>query len=96
VLVVNRENSRGAIARADIEENLKLKVAVGIRSDGRTLVKAINAGEPAVAIDRRSRLARGVRQIITLITTGQGPAPGTTPVAPIRANRGLLTRLVRR
>jgi pilus assembly protein CpaE len=96
VLVVNRENSRGAITRADIEENLKLKVAVGIRSDGRTLIKAINAGEPAVSIDRRSRLSRGVRQLVTLLTSGQGLPTGAATVSRSRIGRGPLAWIARR
>lgn len=74
LLVINRENSRGAIARPDIEENLKLKVAVGIRSDGQVMINAINAGEPAVSLDGRSRLSRGIRQLVHAITTGPAPA----------------------
>lgn len=96
LLVVNRENSRGAIARADIEENLKLKVAVGIRSDGRTLIKAINAGEPAVSLDRRSRLSRGVRQLVTLLTSSHDQPAGTIAVARHRTGRGPLAWIARR
>jgi pilus assembly protein CpaE len=93
MLIVNRENSRGAIPRADIEENLKLKVAVGIRSDGRTLIKATNAGEPAVAIDRRSRLSRGIRELVRLLTTEHQaePRPATNG-----RSRGPLAWLARR
>jgi pilus assembly protein CpaE len=96
MLVVNRENSRGAIARADIEENLKLKVALGIRSDGRTLIKAINAGEPAVTIDRRSRLSRGIRQLVQLLTSEQPLAAGVASAPRSRIGRGPLAWLARR
>lgn len=98
VLLVNRENSRGAITRGDIEDNLKLKVAVGIRSDGRTLIKAINAGEPAVTIDRRSRLSRGIRQLVMILTSDRPLATAGSSNNNSRNghNRGLLAWMPRR
>jgi pilus assembly protein CpaE len=98
LLLINRENSRGAITRGDIEDNLKLKVAVGIRSDGKTLIKAINAGEPAVTIDRRSRLSRGVRELVQILTSDR-PLTATGPSSNGSRNghhRGLLNWLPRR
>jgi pilus assembly protein CpaE len=96
MLVINRENSRNAISRADIEDNLKLKVGMGIRSDGRTLIRAINAGEPAVSIDRRSRIGRGVRQLATIIATGQVARVSAAASPAARVNRGPLAWIARR
>jgi Flp pilus assembly CpaE family ATPase len=95
LLIINRENSHGAISRADIEENLKFKVVLGLRSDGRAMVNAINAGEPALLLDRRGRLSRGIRQLVQIISTGQLPTPPGA-VTPTRQTRGPLAWLVRR
>lgn len=67
-VVLNRAKSRGAVSTRDIEEHLHVPISVSIRSDGRSLPAAINAGNPVIG-KRRSRFAAGIWQL-TAVTTG--------------------------
>jgi pilus assembly protein CpaE len=67
VLALNRAGSRGALGLGDIETHLHASVAVTIASDGRSLVKAVNTGEPVIG-QRRNRFADGIWQLTALVT----------------------------
>ncbi|HSH79421.1 MAG TPA: AAA family ATPase [Herpetosiphonaceae bacterium] len=64
---LNRANSPGAVGLNDITEHLRCAIAVAIPSEGRTLIRATNAGE-AVVSKRRGRFAHGIWQLTALVT----------------------------
>jgi pilus assembly protein CpaE len=66
-LALNRSDSRGSVGMGDIKTHLQGSIAVKISSEGRALIKAVNAGQPVV--NRwRSRFARGIWQLAAVIT----------------------------
>lgn len=66
-LALNRADSRGSVGMNDIQTHLHGPIAVKIGSEGRSLVKSINAGEP-VMNRRRSRFASGIWQLTSIVT----------------------------
>jgi pilus assembly protein CpaE len=66
-VAINRADSRGALGVGDIQTYLHATVAVSLGSDGRSLVKATNAGEPVVS-RRRSRFAKGIWHLTSTVT----------------------------
>jgi pilus assembly protein CpaE len=71
-LVVNRAKGPGAVSIDDIEENLRIKVALRLPSDGPAVMYALNHGEPLVQVKPKSRVAVGIRQLARGIIYDQG------------------------
>lgn len=62
-LTINRLSSHGSIPLADIESNLRQKMAFGLPSDGIPVIEALNAGEPVVVMRPHARIARELRHV---------------------------------
>jgi pilus assembly protein CpaE len=71
-LVVNRAKGPGAVSIADIEENLRTKVALRLPSDGPSVMYALNHGEPLVQVKPRSKVAQGIKRLARAIVFDQG------------------------
>ena len=71
-LVVNRAKGPGAVSIADIEENLRIRVALRLPSDGPNVMYALNHGEPLVQVRPKSKVARGIRSLAHTIVVEQG------------------------
>lgn len=65
--VLNRANSRGAVSLGDIREHLRCEIVVSIPSEGRTMIGAVNAGEPLIS-RRRGRFVHGIWQLTAEVT----------------------------
>ncbi|MFN8525176.1 MAG: AAA family ATPase [Chloroflexota bacterium] len=81
-LVINRLNSPGAITIADIEENLRYKMAYGIASDGVPIIHSLNAGEPVVLMRPRARASREIRGLASMVATQLGLRDAGGKTAP--------------
>lgn len=104
VLALNRADSRGALGLGDIQTHLHASVAVKLGSDGRTLVKAVNNGEPVVG-RRRNRFADGIWQLTATVTGAPvrqlkragkqqtETAPSVENLGPAQPRAGVFTRL---
>jgi pilus assembly protein CpaE len=71
-LVVNRSRGPGSVRQDDIEENLRMKIALRLPSDGPNVMFALNHGEPLVLVKPRSKVARGIRALAKAILFDQG------------------------
>jgi pilus assembly protein CpaE len=67
ILALNRADSRGSVGVNDIQSHLHAPISVRMGSEGRSLVKSVNAGEPVMS-RRRSRFASGIWQLTSTIT----------------------------
>jgi pilus assembly protein CpaE len=81
-LVVNRSKGPGSVRLDDIEENLRMKVALRLPSDGPNVMFALNHGEPLVQIKPRSKVSRGIHQLTRAIIFEQGWEPRPSKAKP--------------
>ncbi|MHB9093463.1 MAG: response regulator [Eubacteriales bacterium] len=89
-LVLNRSSSDMGIKYEDMEENLGMKVAVHIPSDGRTVVSSVNKGDPFVVTDPNTRITESIRGLARMVTLGDLK---TQKAGKTADKKGLLGRL---
>jgi pilus assembly protein CpaE len=70
LLVLNRAMSAFGIDAADIEENIRYKIAVNIPSDGRLVTRSLNRGVPLIVSDPQSQVARAIVRLASLLIDG--------------------------
>ncbi len=82
-LILNRVNSKARLDVEELERSLDLRVMAAIPSD-KIVPRSVNEGVPVVALNPRSRVARGFHNVIRLI------GDGTVSGGPSRPRRRLL------
>lgn len=70
-LIMNRASSDMGIKSEDMEENLGMKVAANIPSDGRTVVSAVNKGDPFVLTHAHTKIAESIRALARMVMVGE-------------------------
>lgn len=65
-LVLNRFNSKARLDVEELERSLDLKVEASVRSD-KLVPRAVNEGVPVVALNPRSKVAKGFRDVARLV-----------------------------
>jgi pilus assembly protein CpaE len=90
VFVMNRPFAGGQISRADIEQNLGVKVALEIPFDGEGCLRSVNEGQPLVTLAPRSPVAAAVGRLASVIV--DGATVGDNAEAPRRRRLGGLLR----
>lgn len=75
LLILNRAMSAFGIGAADIEENIRYKIAINIPSDGRLVTRSLNRGVPLIISDPQSQVAQSIVQLADLLLgRAEGPA----------------------
>ncbi len=91
-LVLNRQGSIGAVSVADIEDNLRHKVSVGLSSDGVPIINSLNAGEPVVSMRPRSKAARELRRLATFVVDKINARSVPNATSAVRSGPGIRAR----
>jgi pilus assembly protein CpaE len=81
-LLLNRADAGYGIRLAELESSLGRKVSHTVVSDGRTVVSALNKGEPFAMAERRSRVGRDVARLARALvegTSAESAAPAREP-----------------
>jgi len=72
LLILNRAMSAFGIGPADIEENIRHRIAIKIPSDGPLVTRSLNRGVPLVLSDPNSQVAQSIKQLAELVSEGKG------------------------
>ncbi len=68
-LILNRVNSKARLDIGELERSLGLEVQAAISSD-KLVPRAVNEGEPVVSLYPRSRVAKDLRNVASLVVDG--------------------------
>jgi pilus assembly protein CpaE len=68
-LILNRVNSKARLDIGELERSLGLEVQAAISSD-KLVPRAVNEGEPVVSLYPRSRVAKDLRNVTSLVLDG--------------------------
>ena len=69
-LILNRVNSKARLDIDELERSLGLEVQAAISSD-KLVPRAVNEGEPVVSLYPRSRVAKDLRNVTSLVLDGE-------------------------
>ncbi|MDT3699082.1 MAG: response regulator [Thermincola sp.] len=89
-LILNRSANDMGIKHEDMEENLKMKIASHIPSDGRTVVSSVNKGDPFVMTHPGTKISESIRELSRMVMIGEAKQ---TRAAKIPEKKGLLGRV---
>jgi pilus assembly protein CpaE len=97
LLILNRAMSAFGIEAADIEQNIRCKIAINIPSDGRLVTRTLNRGVPLVMSHPQSEVARNIVRLAGLLidrTKEQAPEEATQRDRPLGLTHRLRPLLV--
>jgi pilus assembly protein CpaE len=89
-LVLNRSSRVIGINCEDMEDSLGVKVAAHVPSDGRTVIKSVNSGNPFVITDYNSEISQSIRELAKMVMVGQ---PAIQAAAKNVENKGFFGKL---
>jgi len=89
-LILNRSANDMGIKHEDMEENLKMKIASHIPSDGRTVLSSVNKGDPFVMTHPGTKISESIRELSRMVMIGEAKQ---TRAAKIPEKKGLLGRV---
>lgn len=89
-LILNRSANDMGIKHEDMEENLKMKIASHIPSDGRTVVSSVNKGDPFVMTHPGTKISESIRELSRMVMIGEVKQ---TRAAKVPEKKGLLGRV---
>lgn len=89
-LILNRSANDMGIKHEDMEENLKMKIAAHIPSDGRTVVSSVNKGDPFVMTHPGTKISESIRELARMVMIGEVKQ---TRAAKVPEKKGLLGRV---
>lgn len=89
-LILNRSSSDMGIKHEDMEENLNMKIAAHIPSDGRTVVSSVNKGDPFVMTHPHTKISESIRELARMVMIGEVKL---SRAAAVTEKKGLLGRL---
>jgi len=69
-LILNRVNSKARLDIDELERSLGLEVQAAISSD-KLVPRAVNEGDPVVSLYPRSRVAKDLRNVTSLVLDGE-------------------------
>jgi len=89
-LILNRSSNDMGIKYEDMEENLNMKIASHIPSDGRTVVSSVNKGDPFVMTHPNTKISESIRELARMVMIGEAKL---SKVSGGSEKKGLLGRL---
>ena len=72
-LILNRSNQEVGINPSDVEESLSYKIFAHIPSDGKTVIGAVNRGQPFVLTANTTKIAQQIINLSGAIVEGKEP-----------------------